>query len=101
MANTLPLKLPQSVNAAKLLNAGMYGAAAVIRTQSSTTETGTFVDISGTGSTPTITILAGTETYDAYDPNGTSSTWYRSRFENVGGTRLSDWSAPKLAAYPR
>ena len=62
--------------------------------QWSATETGSFADVSGTGSTPTVPIVAATRTYDAYDPNGTASLWYRTRIENAGGTRLSDWLAP-------
>lgn len=91
MPNTLVLTVEEPD---KLLNAGAYGAAAVMRLQWSATDVGAFVDVSGTGSTPTITVLTGTRSYDAYDPNGTVSTWYRTRFENVGATRLSDWSDP-------
>lgn len=80
-------------NAGELLNAGAYGTGAVFRVQSSTTETGTFADISGTGSTPTVALVDGTRSYTAYDPSGTSSTWYRTRFENSGATRVSDWTA--------
>lgn len=82
-------------NASELLNAGAYDAGALIQIQSSTTETqpGTFADISGTGSTPTIAIVSGTRTYTGYDPNGASSTWYRTRYKNAAGSRASDWSA--------
>lgn len=76
----------------EILNAGSYGAGAVIRLQWSATETGTFADVSGTGSTPTVAVVAGTRIYTGYDPLGTVSTWYRERYENVGATRLSDWT---------
>lgn len=77
-----------------LRNPGAYDTAALMRVQSSTTEAGTFADLSGTGSTPTITLVASTTGYIGYDPAGTSVTWYRTRYENAGATRLSDWSEP-------
>lgn len=77
----------------KILNAGAYGAGALIRLQSAATEAGAFTDVTGAGSTPTSVVVAGQRAYDAYDPNGTVSTWYRTRFENATATRLSDWSA--------
>ena len=57
MANTL--KIPVE-NADELLLAGVYGAGALIRIQSSTTEDGSFANLTGTGSTPTIALVAGT-----------------------------------------
>jgi len=80
-------------NPDEIRNAGAYDTDALMRVQSSATETGTFADLTGTGSTPTVAVVAATRSYTAYDPNGTSSTWYRTRFENAAGTRLSDWSA--------
>lgn len=79
-------------NPDELLNTGAYGSGALIRVQSATTETGTYADLSGLGSTPTIPIVTLVRAYTAYDPNGTSSTWYRTRYENAGGSRVSDWS---------
>jgi len=83
----------QVENPDQLRNAGAYDTGALIRVQSSATEAGAYADISGTGSTPTIALVAATRTYTVYDPLGTSTTWYRWRFENAGGTRLGDWSA--------
>jgi Phage gp6-like head-tail connector protein len=80
-------------NPAELLNAGAYGAGALIRVQVGATETGAFADVAGAGSTPTIPLVAATFEYTAYDPTGTSASWYRYRFENAGATRLGDWSA--------
>jgi len=77
-----------------VLNAGLYGAGALVRLQWSATETGTYADVSGTGSTPTTTVTTGVRTYPGYDPLGTVSTWYKTRYENAGATRLSDWTAP-------
>ena len=56
-------------------------------------------DLTGTGATPTVVIVSGTEVYSAYDPNGTATTWYRARIEDSGGTRLSDWSVVQLTIY--
>jgi hypothetical protein len=81
-------------NPTELLETGLYGTGAVIRLQWSATETGSFVDVTGTGSTPTIALVAAQRVYPGRDPNGTGSLWYRTRFENVGATRLSDWSDP-------
>lgn len=77
----------------ELLNAGAYGAGAVIRVQTSATAGGVYADVSGAGATPTLAIVTEDGTYTAYDPNGVSTSWYRTRYENVGGTRTSAWSA--------
>lgn len=77
----------------EILNAGAFAAGAVIRLQTSATETGAYADVSGTGSTPTIAVVTLTNSYTGYDPNGSSSSWYRTRYENSAATRLSDWSA--------
>jgi hypothetical protein len=78
----------------EILNTGAYGAGALMRVQTSATEDGVYADVSGTGSTPTVTVVTLTRSYTAYDPAGVSDSWYRTRFENVGATRLSDWSDP-------
>lgn len=78
----------------EILNSGAYGANADIRVQAGPDSSGPFADLTGTGSTPLVPVVTQTFTYTAYDPNGTSSDWYRTRFENVGATRLSDWSDP-------
>jgi hypothetical protein len=88
MANILHITVS---NPDELLNAGSYGAGAVIRVQSSATQAGVYVDVSGTGSTPTIPIVAGTLTYDGFDPAGVEGTWYRLRYESAVGDRLSSW----------
>lgn len=79
-------------NSTELLNAGAYDTGALIQIQFSATEAGAFSDLSGTGSTPTIALVAGTKAYTGYDPGGTSTTWYRTRYRNAAGTRTSDWS---------
>jgi hypothetical protein len=79
-------------NPDEIRNTGAYDTGALIRVQTSSTETGTFADVSGTGSTPTIPVVAATRSYTFYDPNGIVSSWYRTRYENAGATRLSDWT---------
>lgn len=78
-------------NADELLNAGAYGAGAVIAVEWSATENGSFAALSGSGSTPSVPLVSGTRSYTAYDPNGSSGTWYRVRYEDSGATRTSDW----------
>lgn len=90
MPNTVKLT---AENPEELLNAGAYDAGALIRLQSGASEAGPFADVSGTGATPTPALVAGTRIYTGYDPNGTAATWYRTRFENATGTRVSAWSA--------
>lgn len=76
----------------QILNAGAYGAGAVFRLQWSATLAGTYADVSGAGSTPTIAVVTGIRSYTGYDPAGSDTTWYRTRFENAGGNILSEWS---------
>lgn len=90
MPNILHLAL--DANPDELLNAGAYGAGALIRVQSAAASTGPFADITGTGSTPAIAIVAATYAYTGYDPAGTAATWYRTRYESADALRLSDWS---------
>lgn len=79
-------------NPDELLNAGAYGAGALIRLQTSPTQTGAYADVTGVGATPTLTIITGVRSYTGYDPTGAAASWYRTRVENVGATRVSDWS---------
>jgi len=75
-------------NAGELLNAAMYGAGAVVRLQSAAAEAGPFANEA------TAALVSGTRVYTLYDADGTSTTWYRVRYEDAGGTTTSDWSAP-------
>ena len=95
MANTLKLT---AENADELLNAGAYGTGALIHIQTATSEGGTYADLTGTGSTPTLALVAGTSIYTGYDLNGASTSWYRTRYKNAAGTLTSDWSAEFQAA---
>lgn len=76
-------------NPDQLLNAGAYGAGAVIQVQSGAASSGPFTDES-----PTVPIVSGTTAYTFYDTDGASSTWYRTRYENAAGTTVSEWSDP-------
>lgn len=76
----------------ELLAAGAYGAGALIRVQSGPTSGGAWANLT------TALLVSGTYEYTAYDPAGTDTTWYQSRYENTGGTILSDWSAPFQAS---
>jgi hypothetical protein len=69
-----------------LLNVGMYDAGAIVRLQSCATETGAYVNEA------TAALVTLTRSYTLYDADGLSSTWYRTRYENAGGTVTSDWS---------
>lgn len=79
-------------NPDELLNAGMFGAGAIIRLQSAAAEAGPF------SNETTEPLVAGVRSYTLFDSDGLSTTWYRSRFENSGGTNVSEWSDPFLAA---
>jgi hypothetical protein len=79
-------------NPDELLNAGAYAAGALVRLQTSATQAGAYADVTGTGSTPTLPLVTLITAYTGYDPNGISTSWYRTRYENAGATRLSDWS---------
>lgn len=77
-----------------ILDPGAYGAGALVRLQSSATETGSFANVSGTGSTPTTPVVTGGRLYSGFDPNGVASSWYRVRYEALDASRLSNWTAP-------
>lgn len=84
MPNILTLNVP---NPDQLLNAGAYGAGAVVQVQSAVAEAGPYTD---EGTTP---LVAATTSYTYFDTEGTSTTWYRTRYENAAGTTVSDWSS--------
>jgi hypothetical protein len=76
-----------ALNPDQLLNTGAYGAGAVIQVQSGALRAGPFTD-----ETPTVPIVSGTTSYTFYDTDGTTATWYRTRYENAAGTTVSEWS---------
>lgn len=84
MANTIKISVDGPDD---LLLTDAYGAGAIVRLQSCATEGGVYANLA------TATIVSGTRLYTMSDPTGTSSTWYRTRYENAGATRSSDWSA--------
>jgi hypothetical protein len=72
---------------AVLLNAGMYGAGAIVRLESSASEAGAYASV------VTAALVTTTNLYTLYDSAGSTSTWYRTRYENAGGSSFSDYSA--------
>lgn len=86
MPNILTIPVP---NPDQLLNAGAYGAGAVVQVQRASAAAGPFADEG------TVPIVAGTTSYTYYDTEGTSSTWYRVRYESAdGSTAVSEWGTP-------
>ena len=75
-------------NPAELLDAEAYDAGALLRWESSATIDGTYVEGG------TVALVAGTFLYDVWDDPGTTTTWYRTRVSNAGGTVFSPYSAP-------
>jgi hypothetical protein len=71
-----------------LLDPGMYDAGAVVRLESAALSAGPYA------SEGTAALTSGTDFYIIYDTDGTTSTFYRTRYENAGGTVTSDYSAP-------
>ena len=69
-----------------LLNSGMYDAGAVVRLEWCATQAGTYASVG------TAALVTGDEAYTIYHPEGSSSTWYRTRYENAGGSVTSDYS---------
>src|SRR3972149_4831582 len=80
MANVIRVSVE---NADELLNAAAYDVLAIVRLQSGATETGSYTNEA------TATLVAGTKIYTLYDANGTTTTWYRTRYENQAGTNVS------------
>jgi hypothetical protein len=79
-----------------VLAVGGYGSGALIRCQWATSATGTFADLTGSGSTPTIPVVSGDRFYYGWHPNGTATTYYRVRLESTIGLPSSEWSVPFL-----
>lgn len=76
-------------NPDEILNAGHSGAGAVIQVQRDTAEAFTTpVDVT------TVPIVTAVRSYTFYDSAGTSSSWYRFRYETSAGVGTSDWSTP-------
>lgn len=65
-----------------------------IQVQSSASETGTFATVSGANFP--INLVAGQTIYNATDIDGTSTTWYKSRYYHSGTEAVSSWSDPVL-----
>lgn len=80
----LSLTLPNTTAADLLVG---YGAGAVIKVQRDTTSA-----FAAPTTVTSIALVTATEAYSYWDVNGTVSSWYRTRYENSGGTVTSDWS---------
>ena len=63
-----------------------YGAGALIFLQSSSSEGGSYSAVSSTA------IVSGTEQYEVWDSAGASTTWYRFRIGDSGGSSFTDFS---------
>jgi hypothetical protein len=73
-----------SIDSADILSG--YGAGAKVYLYSATTEGGIY-SLLGVGED----IISGTESYEIWDEDGTSTTWYKSRVGNSGATEFSDY----------
>lgn len=70
-----------------------YGAGAVVRVESATSEAGSYTEISPTATIPVVAVPM-TFSYELAHPTGTTTTWYRTRFSNSGNTAQSTYSDP-------
>lgn len=64
----------------------IYGTGAKLYLDSATSEGGSYSNVTSTA------IVSGTEQYELTDAAGTSSTWYRTRVGDSGGTSYSSYS---------
>jgi len=83
MPNTLKL---YAEDPDAILAPANYDVGAVIRVQTSATEAGVYADLT------TVPLVAGVRAYTYYHVAGTSTTWYRTRYQNAGATVVSDWT---------
>lgn len=83
--NTLRIALTDSPD--DLLDAGAFGAGALLRLEKS-------ADGITYGSETTTPIVSNQMVYRMFDTAGVSTTWYRWRVSNSGGTNFSEFAAP-------
>ena len=83
--------LPDPVS---VLDAGAFGAGALIRIESAATIAGVYAEIT------TLPIVATQVQYQYWDPAGTATTWYRWRVSDAGNAIDSDYSAPLKGTNP-
>lgn len=74
----------------ELLAVAGYGPGAIVRVESGPASGGPFAEFT------TIPLVTLTTAYVAYDPAGTTSTWYRIRNSSADGSALSLYSDPWL-----
>lgn len=65
-----------------------YSTGALLRVQSAATEAGVYADLT------TIAVVATAFSYEYWDNVGDTTTWYRWRAENAGGTETGEYSDP-------
>ena len=74
-----------------------YGTGAKVYLYSATSEAGVYSAIDS------LALASGTEQYEFWDVSGTSTTWYKARYGNLGATIFSDYGdafqASSLTAY--
>lgn len=76
-------------SAGDLLVTAAYGAGAIARLHRDTSAA-----FAAPTSVTTVALVSGTDRYEVWDADGASTSWYRWRVENAGGTELSDWTTP-------
>lgn len=74
-------------NVTRLVGTDAYGDDALWRLESATSEDGTYAEIA------TDDLVAGTNLYSFWDPNGTNATWYRFRVSTGTPAVAGDYSA--------
>ena len=89
--NRLSIDVPDT---AALLGAANLGPGALLLCENSAVQTGPFVQFAS------IPLVAGQSTYSFYDLTGTSTTWYRDRLSNSGGTTFTPYSITFQAPTP-
>jgi hypothetical protein len=85
VANLIRINVDEAEN---LRRTDLYGTGAIVRLESSATEAGTYASVG------TATLQDDVDQYLIGDPAGTEATWYRTRYENAGGTVVSAYSDP-------
>lgn len=75
-------------NSAELLATGSFGAGALIRVEYSTDSGANYSALT------TAALVSGTTIYTVYHQAGTTTTVYRSRYSDSGGTLFSEYSDP-------
>jgi hypothetical protein len=73
-------------NAAELLEVSAFGAGALLRVETSATETGSYAEFA------TVPLVASTRFYTVFHAAGVSGSWYRSRYSTAAPGAPADYS---------